>query len=150
MKFCLAQLNIARFRQPQDHPDNKDFIDNLDKVNALAEQHDGFIWRLKGDGNDAISLQVFDDPNIITNMSLWNDMNSLSAFVYRNKDHRAIMRRREEWFENMEFYLVLWWVVEGHIPTIEEAKERLELFTENGASQQAFTFKTPFPPPNET
>lgn len=148
MKYHLAQLNIAEFRLPQDHPDNREFIDNLDRVNHIAESQAGFIWRLKGEGNDAMDLQAFDNPNIASNMSVWQDMDSLAAFVYRNAEHRSIMRRRAQWFEKLDFYLVLWWIKEGHIPTIEEAKEKLKTLQEKGASEEAFTFRSPYPAPN--
>jgi len=147
MNYQLVQLNIARFHLPQEHPDNADFIDNLDRVNAIAEEQDGFVWRLVGDGNNALDIDMFDDVNMITNMSVWESIESLSAFVYRNKDHRAIMRRRAEWFEKNDFHLVLWWVKKGHIPTLEEAKQKLELLAAKGATEHAFTFKTPFPSP---
>jgi len=147
MNYQLVQLNIARFHLPQEHPDNTDFIDNLDRVNAIAEEQDGFVWRLVGDGNNALDIDMFDDVNMITNMSVWESIESLSAFVYRNKDHRAIMRRRAEWFEKNDFHLVLWWVKKGHIPTLEEAKQKLELLAAKGATEHAFTFKTPFPSP---
>lgn len=147
MNYHLAQLNIARFRLPQEHPVNQDFINNLDRVNAIAESQAGFIWRLTGEGNDALDVQAFDDPNIASNMSVWKDIESLGAFVYRNKEHREIMRRRKEWFEHIDFYLVLWWVQEGHTPTLEEAKQRLELLQCNGSTEKALTFKEPHPCP---
>lgn len=150
MNYHLAQLNIARFRLPQEHPDNKEFIDNLDRVNAIAEMQDGFIWRFTGEGNDAMDIQAFDDVNIASNMSLWSSLESLGAFVYRNKDHREIMRRRSEWFNKIDFHLVLWWVPIGHLPTLEEAKLKLELLSTEGPSPKAFTFRSSFPSPDET
>jgi hypothetical protein len=148
MKYHLAQLNIARFRLPQEHPINADFVNNLDRVNALAEEQEGFVWRFTGDGNDALDVQAFEDPHIASNMSLWDSSESLSAFVYRNNEHRTIMRRRGEWFDKIEFYLVLWWVEAGHIPTLEEAKARLKLLQDGGATENAFTFKSLFSAPN--
>jgi hypothetical protein len=52
-KFELAQVNIGRLRAPVDHPMIKDFFDNLDPINALAEASPGFVWRLTGEGNNA-------------------------------------------------------------------------------------------------
>ncbi len=150
MKYQLAQANIARFRLPADHPVNADFVNNLDRVNAIAEKQPGFAWRLVGEGNDALDIRPFDDPNMAINMSVWADLESLAAFVYRNEDHRSIMRRRREWFEHIEFYLVLWWVEEGSMPTIEEAKTRLDLLRRNGPTTGAFTFKQPFPAPGQS
>lgn len=148
MKYHLAQLNIARFIKPAEHPDNADFVNNLDRVNAIAESQPGFVWRLVGDGNDALDIQAFDDPNIAVNMSVWDSMESLADFVYRNEAHLAIMRRRREWFEKTTVHLVLWWVEAGHIPTLDEAKERLNTLASNGPGERAFTFRKPYPPPS--
>jgi len=72
MTHHLAQVNIARFRLPQDHPVNEDFINALDEINALAETQDGFVWRLVGDGNNAVDIQPFEDPQMGINMSVWH------------------------------------------------------------------------------
>ena len=45
--------------------------------------------------------------------------------------------------------LVLWWVPAGHLPTVEEAKERLATLEANGPTAEAFTFRHPFPAPGE-
>ena len=148
MNYHLAEINIAKFRLPAEHPANTDFIQSLDRVNAIAEAQPGFIWRLIGSGNSAVDIQAYDDPNIIVNMSVWRDMESLAAFAYRNAEHREIMRRRREWFDKIDFHLALWWVPQGHMPTVAEGKERLELFGRIGASADAFVFGRPFPPPN--
>jgi len=148
MDYQLAQVNIARFLMPQEDPANADFMNNLDRVNAIAESQPGFVWRLKGEGNDAIDLRPFDDPNMAINMSVWSDIESLVKFVYRNNDHKDIMRRRKEWFEKIDFYMVLWWIESDRRPTVEEAKIRLELLRQHGPTYSAFTFKKPFPPPS--
>ena len=146
MPYQLAELNIARFKEPIDSPVNKEFVDNLDRVNALAEGSPGFIWRLTGEGNDAMDVDAYDDPNIAVNLSVWKDKASLFDFVYKNPEHKNIMMRRKEWFERMQFYVVLWWVEEGHQPTIEEAKSKLAHLEANGPSETAFTFSKSFPP----
>ncbi|MDR6532630.1 hypothetical protein J2800_003388 [Caulobacter rhizosphaerae] len=147
-KFHLAQVNIGRLRAPIDHPMIKDFADNLDPINALAEASPGFVWRLTGDGNNATDLQPFDDALVAINMSVWTDVPSLGAYVYRS-GHVQFMRRRREWFEHMDLYMVLWWVPAGHRPTIEEAKAKLALLEAHGPTPEAFTFKIPFPAPDE-
>lgn len=151
MAYHLAQLNIARFLKPADDPVNADFVNAIDSVNAIAESQPGFVWRLVGDSDapGAMDVQAFDDPQIIVNMSVWTDMASLGAFVYRNEGHRSIMRRRREWFDQIEFHMVLWWVAAGHHPTVEEAKTRLELLSAKGPTADAFTFKSPFPKPGD-
>lgn len=147
MEYHLAQLNIARFMKPAEHPDNADFVNNLDRVNAIAESQPGFVWRLIGDGNDALDIQAFDDPNIAVNMSVWENLESLADFVYRNEEHLKIMRRRREWFEKTKIHLVLWWVKAGHVPSLDEAKDKLNTLIADGPSEQAFTFRSPYPPP---
>ena len=149
MNYQLAQLNLAHFRLPQAHPNNIEFVDNLVRINAIAESQSGFIWRFTGEGNDALDVQAFEDPNIAVNMSVWSDMEALSAFVYRHEEHLRIMRRRKEWFDRMDIYQVLWWVQEGHIPTLDEAKEKLTRLTELGPSDIAFTFRHSYPSPKE-
>lgn len=148
MNFQLAQLNIAQFRLPAEHPVNDDFVNSLDHVNATAETAPGFVWRFVGSENNALDVQAFEDPNIVVNMSVWSDIESLVNFVYRNKTHKDIMRRRKEWFDKIEFHMVLWWVEKDRRPTIEEAKIRLALLRTQGPSYSAFTFKMPFAAPS--
>jgi hypothetical protein len=145
-KFQLAEVNVGRLKAPIDHPMIKDFADNLDRINTLAESSPGFVWRLKGDGNNATDLAIDGDPLFIPNLSVWEDIPSLGAFVYRS-GHIEIMRRRKEWFEHMDTYMALWWVPAGHEPTVEEALEKLALIAAHGPTPSAFTFKTPFAPP---
>jgi hypothetical protein len=142
----VVQLNIARLLAPLDSPQLVDFVAALDPINALADEAPGFVWRLQTDDGDATSLRPFDDDMILVNMSMWESIDALYDFVYRS-DHRDVMRRRREWFERMaESFLVLWWVPEGHTPTVEEGKKRLTLLGEQGPTPQAFTFRTTFPP----
>ncbi len=147
----LAELNIGRFAAPLDSPQLKDFVDNLDRINAVAEAAPGFVWRLTGEGNNATDIRPFeDDPMMAINLSVWTDLAALGAYVYRS-DHIEIMRRRREFFEApTEAFMTLWWVPAGHIPTIAEAVERLEHFRAHGPTPHAFSFRQPFPPPAVT
>jgi len=145
--YRLAHLNIAALKAPLDSPGLKDFVDNLDRINALAEGSAGFVWRLKGDGNDATSLRPLGD-DVIVNMSVWRDAEALNDYVYRS-GHVEIMRRRREWFTRMaQAYMVLWWVPAGHEPTMAEAAARLELLRQQGPTPEAFTFAAAFPAPD--
>jgi len=141
----LAQINVGRLKAPVDHPMIADFVANLDRINALADGAPGFVWRLKGEGDNATDIQPRpDDPLFAINMSVWTGLDALAAFVYRSA-HRDIMRRRREWFEAMETYMALWWIPAGHIPTPEEGLERLALLERLGPTAEAFTFRHPFP-----
>jgi hypothetical protein len=148
MRHHLAEINIAKFRLPVEHPANAEFIANLDRVNAMAEAQPGFVWRFVGSGNSAIDVKAFDDPNIAVNMSVWTGMEALANFVYHNPGHREIMRRRREWFDRMEIYVALWWIPAGRVPTIDEGKARLATLARIGPSAEAFLFHRPFPAPD--
>ncbi|MGH9969484.1 MAG: DUF3291 domain-containing protein, partial [Pyrinomonadaceae bacterium] len=43
-------------------------------------------------------------------------------------------------------YIVLWWIRAGHIPSLDEARERLAFLRCHGPTPWAFTFKTQFSP----
>lgn len=144
MPYQLAQINIARMLAPLDSPIMHDFVANLDEINALAESAPGFVWRLKGDGNDATSLRPYEDERVIVNMSVWESVDTLFQYAYYS-DHTEFFRRRREWFHKMTTPAVaLWWIEAGHIPTVDEAKEKLALIEKHGPTPQAFTFKQRF------
>jgi hypothetical protein len=145
-QYELAQMNVARLRAPLDSPQLADFVGALDRINAIADHSAGFVWRLQDEAGNATALRPMGE-DVIVNMSVWRDPQSLQAYVYRS-DHVGVMRRRREWFEKMDLYLVLWWVPRGHRPTVEEGAARLELLRSRGPSADAFTFRNLFPAPD--
>lgn len=141
----LAQLNIAHLSSPIDSPELADFVANLDRINALADQSPGFVWRLQTEEGDATGIDHF-GSDFIVNLSVWEGVEPLHDYVYRSA-HIEIMRRKKEWFHRMhEAHMVLWWVPGGHRPTVEEAETRLRQLREQGPTDRAFTFKKAFPP----
>jgi hypothetical protein len=146
-QYELAQLNIAVMKEPLDSPRMADFVANLDRINALAERSPGFVWRLKTEEGDATALRPLGE-NTLVNMSVWQDVAALNHYVYRTA-HVEIMRRRKEWFDRMsESHMVLWWVPQGHRPSVVQAIQRLQLLRTQGPSADAFTFRPAFPPPD--
>jgi hypothetical protein len=143
----LAQINIGRLVAPLQDPRVAGFVRQLDAVNALAEASAGFVWRLKSEGGNATDIAWSDDPLVIVNMSVWESVESLRAFVYA-PGHLEVLRRRGEWFEKPgEAHACLWWVPVGHRPTLEEARERLAHFRLQGGTEYAFWFSKLFPAP---
>ncbi|MCD0444668.1 DUF3291 domain-containing protein [Glycomyces sp. A-F 0318] len=144
----LAQVNIARMRAPLDSPVMKDFMDNLDAVNAAAEAAEGFVWRLIDEGGaNATALRFYGDEWIIVNMSVWTDAEAFRAYVF-GPAHRPFLQRRREWFEHLaEAATALWWVPAGERPAVQDGEKRLTLLREKGPTAEAFTMKAPFPPP---
>nr|MDT0660621.1 DUF3291 domain-containing protein [Micromonospora sp. DSM 115978] len=144
----LAQLNIGRLRAPLDDPAMAGFVTALPVVNALADAAPGFVWRLQDEETgDATGLRPLNLPDVIVNLSVWEDVETLRAFTYHSA-HLEPLRRRREYFdhEGLPGYLVLWWVPAGHRPTVAEAMARLEHLAAEGPSPLAFTFREPYPP----
>jgi hypothetical protein len=146
--YELAQLNIGIIKGPMDSPVMADFAAALQRINALAERSCGFVWRLQTEEGDATSIRPFSNPNLLVNMSVWHDVESLHRYVY-NSEHVELMRRRREWFERMpDAFLVLWWVPKGHRPSIQEAIAKLDILRAHGPTPAAFSFRQAFPPPD--
>jgi heme-degrading monooxygenase HmoA len=145
-KVHLAQVNIARMKAPLESPELAGFVARLDEINTLADRSPGFVWRLQTTEGNATYLRPYDDDRILFNMSVWETIEHLKAYVYGSA-HREVLRRRQDWFERFEgVYSALWWVPQGHRPSIDEAKKRLARLAEGGPSPYAFSFKAPFPP----
>lgn len=140
-KKQLAQINIAHMKAAQNDPIMKEFVDFLDPINKLADESPGFIWRLVGEPTEPVPW----NDMIIINMSVWENIETLKDFTY-NTAHSYFVRSRKKWFQHLGTpHYVLWWVEEGHIPTLAEAAEKLELLAKNGATPDAFTFAHTFP-----
>jgi hypothetical protein len=137
----LAEFNIARIRYPLDDPRMAEFVDNVARVNALAEQIDGFVWRLQDESGHAMNMTVYDDPAILPNLTLWENPQALERFVWQTL-HGRFYRRRESWFERIETPLVMWWVPAGQRPSLAEGVERRGLLKAQGPSADAFGWES--------
>ncbi len=134
----VAQLNIGRFRYPTDDPRMAGFMANLDRVNALAERSEGFVWRLKDESNNATAIRPPSDPTMAVNLSVWENVEALERFVWATV-HKQFYNRKGEWFEKAALtHFVMWSIEEGHIPDLEEAMGRLEHLRSHGESDFAF------------
>jgi hypothetical protein len=75
---------------------------------------------------------------------VWESVETLKAYVYRTA-HAELLRDRRKWFGTMtEMHLAMWWVPAGRIPSVDEARERLEHIRRHGPSPHAFTFREMF------
>ena len=144
-KYQLAQINIAQAKYSLESQEMSGFTNRLDEINTIADKAEGFVWRLQTEEGDATTLRVFPDPALIVNLSVWENLEALQNFIYKSM-HIELMQSKKSWFNKIEqASLALWWVPQGHIPTVDEAKEKLVLIDENGSSLKAFTFAKPFP-----
>lgn len=139
----LAQLNITKLKAGLEDPIMKEFKDFLAPVNQLAEESAGFVWRLKDEnGEAAIDVESpFEDPMIFVNMSVWEDFESLRFYTY-DTVHSYFLKSRKKWSEKMDSHqVVLWWIEKDHIPTLVEAKVKLDQLEQQGSSPSAFSLR---------
>ena len=147
--YQLAQVNIACMLAPLTDPLMAEFVAQLDAINALADSSPGFLWRLQTPEGNATALRPYEDDLILVNLSLWASLTDLSAFVYKSR-HRAVMQQRRQWFQRFDGpFVALWWVPRGHIPSVEQARERLSILHAHGETPYAFSFKKAYPAPEE-
>lgn len=141
MTLQLAQLNVGRLLAPTDDPLVAEFMANLDLVNGLGKRMPGFVWMMEGSGvpgTGNTEAKIGGDPQFVANLTVWEDAQSLETFVFKTV-HKQFYDRRTEWFEVMgEQHFVMWWVPQGHQPTLEEALARLAQKQEQGDSDGAF------------
>lgn len=134
----LAQFNYARLRHPLADDRSKGFRDGSAVLTRLAQRSAGFVWALDIGAGGVPEPPVWNDPLISVNMSVWRDFPSLEFFVY-NTLHKSWVKRSPQWFEVLDQpYLVMWWVAEGHRPTLEEGLDRLAMLRAQGEGERAF------------
>jgi hypothetical protein len=137
----LAELNIGRLLADTDDPRVADFMTALDRVNGLGRRMPGFVWMMQGSGEPGTGnteAKLDGDPRFIANLTVWEDAETLGNFVW-NTVHRQFYERRAEWFEVLgDQHFVMWWVPEGHRPTLDEALGRLEERRKTGDTERAF------------
>ena len=137
----LAQLNFGRLVAETDDPRVAEFMAALDRVNGLGKRMPGFVWMMEGSGEPGTGnteTKIDGDPRFVSNLTVWESVEALEAFVWKTV-HRQFYERRREWFDVLgEKHLVMWWVPEGHRPTLEEGLERLAQLRAQGDSDRAF------------
>ena len=144
----LAQLNLADAIADMESPIMADFIDATDRINELAVQSDGYIWSLidRPEEERENRVEIFGKESVLVNMTVWESKDALFEFVY-SSNHKDIMIRKKEWFKKMpKMHMVLWYVPNGHQPTIIEGTERRDYLRLYGETPYAFSFRSKFTP----
>ena len=140
----LAELNVGRLIAPTDDPRVAEFMAALDRINGLGKRMPGFVWMMEGSGEPGTgntAAKIGDDPQFVSNLTVWETVESLEAFVW-NTVHRQFYERREEWFAVLgQMHFVMWWVPDGHRPTLAEALDRLDHLQAYGDSEHAFGWR---------
>lgn len=138
----IAQMNFATALAPLDSPIMTEFTQSLDRINALAEASDGFIWRLMDESGNATSIEVMTDPKAVLNLSVWSSVDALYQFAYRTEHHHFIKQRASWFVPTSKRSMALWNLAEGAaMPSVEDAFARLRHLQEYGPSDFAFDWK---------
>ena len=147
MSYNIAEINIGRIKGVTiDDPVMKEFVDNLEKVNTLAETSEGFVWRLKDDADNATHFNPYHDEQVIINVSVWESIEALEHFMYKTV-HVDFLKRRREWFQAFgKVYTAMWWIPKGEVPTLQEAVEKLDYLQKHGATEKVFDFRNKYLP----
>lgn len=137
-------------KAPLEDPVMAEFAAALDEVNAIADRSPGFIWRLQTSSGNATDIRAHPDPRMLVNLSVWQSVEQLKAYVYRSL-HGEFFVHRRKWFERYQGeHFTMWWIPIGCLPTVEEGKAKLEYLALHGDSPESFTFVKPYPPPTIT
>ena len=137
-------MNRAILRHDWDDPRVAGFVDNLEMVNALAERSPGFVWRMSDEEMEQApnnpDLVFARNPRNAVTVSIWETAEDLGRFVHRTV-HGKFLKRRAEWFEAIERpSYVIWPIPAGQIPTLVQAREKLDLLAAEGPSEAAYDF----------
>lgn len=138
----LAEFNFGTLRYPWDDPRLADFQNNLDRVNAIGDRSDGFIWRMSSYEMEAEQVNgegpLKDRPNTASTLSVWTGPKPLYDFAVKTV-HAKFMARSREWFEPGDSgHLVLWWVPENHRPTVAEGLATWAMLQQTGPTDMMF------------
>ncbi len=114
-------------------------MENLDRINGLGKRMPGFVWMMEGAaGAGNTEAKIDGDPRYVPNLTVWETAAQLETFVFKTL-HAKFMERRAEWFEALEtMHFVMWWVPDGHKPTLAEALAKLAQLQSNGETPAAF------------
>lgn len=152
--FHLAMYNFGLHVASYDAPEVQGFV-RREPVNfAAAEKAAGFVGRsgyVGEPGPGSWGVQVF--PRFImgsghdsgpSSLSLWEDIESLSAFSYAGV-HAEALKNARNWNTSNDWPpLVLWWIEAGRRPDWEQGARKLERLHDHGPGPLAFTFKHPY------
>ena len=132
----LAQFDVVIPKYAADDHRMSGFYSATAKVNKLAEEQPGFIWRHTED-DVAEGARLFGEGVLYT-LSMWRSVEELRLYLY-GTPHFEYFKRGREWFERpMAPHVVLWWIEDVYRPTLADAHYRLDLLRANGASDAAF------------
>lgn len=146
--YHLAQDNIVVATERLAHPRLDGFVRQLVHFDELARRSPGFVWRPAAEEvADDLDRLLDDSWRQVFNLSVWESIETLRRFTYQD-EHLAIMRQSgaSGWFDPATSRHALWWIPQGHRPTVGEALAHLDHLGTHGPTPDTFTFRQDFPP----
>ena len=152
MIYQLAHSNFAWMHGKIDDPIMSGLASRIEEINRLAEESRGFIWRIPDSETSLAHLEIFredfpgfDPERFFYNMSVWESLEDLRNFTLFSA-HAELIHQRRQWLDSMAgANVALWWIPEGHRPTIAASVERLRHVRKFGPTPYAFTLRHAFP-----
>lgn len=137
----IASFNIGAIRFPLTDPRMVGFASNLERINRLGDRAPGFIWRRPQTNDGDFCQRNFGNRQVLLNLTVWATVEDLGRFVWKTV-HKQFYEQRKEWFtQSDEQNFVMWWIPAGHIPSIEEAVEKLFQLRTRGESEECFSWQ---------
>ena len=134
----IAQINVGRAIYDLDDPRMAEFMENLDRVNGLAERSPGFLWRFQDESGNATETKIDGDPRELLNISVWQSVADLERFAFATL-HARFFQRQHEWFERPEgVHFAMWPVARDARPGPQEALAKLDDLRHNGPGEHVF------------
>jgi hypothetical protein len=142
------------------HPQVQGFFDRVPDVFISARRTPGFLASMERDlglpdgawGTMVVPKCWGGEPTRrhIATLSLWSDIEAVTAFAYHGT-HGAAMKLRDEWVvEHTVPEHVAWWIEDVGQLNWEQAAFRLDQLHEEGPSPSAFSLRGPFDPEGQS
>ena len=144
--YYIAQANYSQWKPDVSQNLMKDFLSQVEAVHSAAEISKGYVWHYDYDPHSKMLDELFGIERIIFNMTVWETIEDLKDFAFKNL-HSEVMKRRAEWFNQQPGNTtVLWWIEQQNRPTAQEAKNKFDMLDELGPTRNSFNFSTLFDP----
>jgi hypothetical protein len=150
----LAFMTYGTLLEEFGHPTVQGFVDRVPGVYGAADATPGFVDRSKRSLEDyshswgeIVTPKCWGGettPRTAATLSLWDDVESVTAFAYHGP-HGEAMKLRNEWFVHPGLpEHVGWWIEVGDAVDWQMAADRMDYLHENGSTPHAFSLRAPF------
>ncbi len=137
----IVHFNAARLLHPPGDPRVAEFVDNSERINAVAERSKGYVWHLTGDEASVTNPNfqgVGGDPCLAFSLSVWETFQDFEFFVYKTS-HNSFFKRRVSWFAPWQGPNYVMWDFAGVTPiTSATGWEKLQRLAAQGSSPAAY------------